>query len=142
MTDYFKQEGMTSLRMWIFEMATANLRENPHKEKIARLRESLKTYIKNLKSYGSVEDEIAAEALLKQLSEKKQGYVKKEEIGPLEMKAWLIDLAIDELEKTPNAEKLSQLQVWMDVSTYAMMNLNISLKTKFIEQKKRIKNLL
>lgn len=46
-----------------------------------------------------------------------------------------IDLAIDELEKTPNAEKLSQLQVWMDVSTYAMMNLNISLKTKFIEQK-------
>lgn len=142
MTDYFKQEGMTSLRMWIFEMATANLRENPHKEKIARLRESLKTYIKNLKSYGSVEDEIAAEALLKQLSEKKQGYVKKGEIGTLEMKAWLIDLALDQLEKTPNKEKVDQLKLWMDVSTFAMMNLNATMKTKFINQKKRIKNLL
>ena len=140
--NYFNKEGQTALRMWIFELAVAHLNEKPHKEKIERLRESLKTYLKNLRSFGSVEDEITAEAFLKQLSEKKHGYVKKGEIGPLEMKSWLIDLAIDELEKTPNAEKLSQLQVWMDVSTYAMMNLNISLKTKFIEQKKRIKAIL
>lgn len=139
---YFQKEGQTALRMWIFQLAITSLTENPHKEKIERLRESLKTYLKNLKNYGSVEDEVTAEAFLKQLSEKKRGYVKRQEIGPMEMKSWLIDLAIDELEKTPNAEKLSQLQVWMDVSTYAMMNLNISLKTKFIEQKKRIKALL
>ena len=144
MANYFEQKGTTALKLWIYSLAVNNLKEEFHKEKTLRLKETITSFIKLLRCNGSPEEEAYAKALVAQLPAKPRGYVRRGEIGVLEMKSWLIDLALNELEKQPeqNKEKAEQLKQWMDISAFAMMNLHIDVRVAFLKQQKRIKALL
>ena len=144
MTNYFKQQGSIALKIWIYELAINSLQEVFHKEKTLRLRDSLSSLVNLLKRSGSYEDETYVKELMNKLPSKPRGYVRRGEIGPLEMKSWLIDLALDELEKQSelNIEKVEELQKWMNISAFGMLNIHVDVRVKFIHQQKRVKSLL
>ena len=141
--NYFEQTGYTALRLWVYELAVENLRANPHQEKELRLRSSLAEYLKIIKKTGSVDDENFIKSLISQLqTEQFNGYIRKNEIGPLELKLWFFELALDALEKTPNKEKTGHLNHWMDTSAYTMLNIYVDVKVKFIRLRKRLKKII
>ena len=119
-------QAIVDLRLWVMSLAVKRLKVDYSKKLAAQLENCLTEFIKTLKRKGSAEDILSAERLLADMPKSNEDNMFPDYVGPVVLKSWLVDVALEELKHHPSKRKATTLKHWMEISKTA---LNSELET-------------
>lgn len=125
-----------SFRLWVMNLAVhqrIKKQQNISKECV-QLAICLEDFVVSLKRQHLYDEAIKAEKLLEELPKKEKKELIPSYIGPIQLKSWLIDVALDELRIHPNQKKTKTLIDWMNISKTTLTMNSSKTHIKYMEQ--------
>ena len=125
-----------SFRLWVINLAVHQIitKQQVISKECEQLAICLEDFVVSLKRQHLHDEAIKAEKLLEELPKKEKKELIPSYIGPIQLKSWLIDVALDELRIHPNPKKVKALIDWMNISKTPLTMDSSKTHIKYMEQ--------